>query len=58
MKKKTCIDCLYCKVSAKSAVNNRLCFCAETKDKERHEESYWLVKEPCREFEDMGEGNK
>ena len=51
--KKTCCDCLYCKVSAKSTVAKRLCFCSETKKKEKHKEPYWLAKKVCRKFEDM-----
>ena len=51
---KTCIDCLNCKVSAKSTENQRVCFCAEKKKKTLHKESYWLAKKTCDEFEDMG----
>jgi hypothetical protein len=51
--KKTCGDCLHCKVCAMSTKNNRLCFCAKTKKKERHEEYFWLVKKVCKKFEDM-----
>ena len=50
---KTCFDCLHCKVSAKSKINRRLCFCAETKKKGKHLESYWHKKSLCRKFEDM-----
>ena len=50
---KTCFDCLHCKVSKKSTDKCRLCFCAETKKKERHKETYWLVKPVCKKFEDM-----
>ena len=50
---KTCLDCLYCKVSARSTVNCRLCFCSQTAKKERHKEPYWLNKKPCVDFEDM-----
>ena len=50
---KTCCDCLYCKVSKKSTEKRRLCFCSETQKKERHKETYWLVKPVCRNFEDM-----
>jgi len=53
MKKKTCVDCLHCKVSARSTENRRLCFCSQTKSKERHKEHYWLVKPSCRKFEDV-----
>jgi hypothetical protein len=54
VKKETCLDCLYCKVSAKSTANNRLYFCTETVKPKRHKEPYWLVKKVCQEFEDMG----
>jgi len=50
---KTCFDCLYCKVSAKSTKNRRLCFCAETEKKKRHKEPYWVKKSVCKNFEDM-----
>jgi hypothetical protein len=50
---KTCADCLHCKVSAKSTEKCRLCFCSESKKHIKHKETYWLVKKPCNEFEDM-----
>ena len=50
---KQCVDCLHCKVSAKSTKNRRLCYCAESKKKERHREPYWVEKKVCHEFEDM-----
>ena len=50
---KTCIDCLYCKVSRTSTEKKRLCFCSEKKKKVNHTEKYWLEKKPCSEFEDM-----
>jgi hypothetical protein len=53
MKKKTCLDCLYCKVSARSTVNCRLCFCSQKKVQVRHKEKYWLMKKLCGEFADM-----
>jgi hypothetical protein len=53
-KTRTCLDCLYFKVSAKSTVIRRLCFCAVSKNKERHRELFWLVKKLCEEFENMG----
>jgi hypothetical protein len=31
VKIKSCVDCLNCKVSAKSTRNNQLCYCAEIK---------------------------
>ena len=51
--KKTCADCLHCKVSAKSKENRLLCFCAETEKKVRHKEPYWLERKVCKKFEDM-----
>ena len=51
--KKTCFDCLHCKVSAKSKKNCRLCFCAQTVKKENHKEPYWFKKPVCKKFEDM-----
>jgi hypothetical protein len=48
-KQKTCIDCLHCKVSATSTINNRLIFCADKVKKQNHKEAYWLGKK----FEDM-----
>jgi len=51
--KKTCLDCLNCKVSAKSTDKCRLCFCSETKKKINRKETYWLTKKVCDEFEDM-----
>jgi len=53
MKNKTCLDCLYCKVSAKSTAKCRLCFCEKTSEKERHKEPFWLAKKPCDDFENM-----
>jgi hypothetical protein len=53
-KNHTCLDCLYCKVSAKSTVNRRLCFCAKGKKEARHREPFWLAKKLCEEFENMG----
>ena len=50
---KTCFDCLHCKVSAKSKINRRLCFCSETVKKKRHLEPYWVKKPVCGNFEDM-----
>jgi hypothetical protein len=51
--KKTCADCLHCKVSKKSTKESRMCFCSEKKKRTNHIETYWLVKKPCDEFEDM-----
>jgi hypothetical protein len=52
-KTKSCFDCLHCKVSAKSTKNCRLCFCAETKNKERHKETFWLTRKLCKKFNDI-----
>ena len=52
---KGCFDCLYCKVSAKSTENSRLCFCAKTKTRATHKEHYWLAKHICNKFVDMTE---
>jgi hypothetical protein len=52
-RQKTCLDCLNCKVSAKSTDKCRLCFCSETKKKINRKETYWLTKKLCDEFEDM-----
>jgi len=54
---RTCLDCLYCKVSARSTAKCRLCFCERKEIQERHKENYWLEKKPCGDFEDMS-GNK
>jgi hypothetical protein len=51
--KKTCCDCLHCKVSAKSCDDCRLCFCKETTEKETHAEEYWLENPLCDCFVDM-----
>jgi len=50
---KTCIDCLYCRVSRLSTENNRLYFCSQKKKTENHKEKYWLAKKACDEFVDM-----
>ncbi len=50
---KCCVDCLHCKVSAKSTEKMRLCFCDETTSKELHRELFWLKKSVCLKFEDM-----
>ena len=50
---KTCFDCLYCKVSAKSTENRKLFFCSGKRKQERHRESYWLERKLCSRFDDM-----
>jgi hypothetical protein len=52
-KKRTCLDCLHCKVSMKSTAKKRLYFCTETKKRKRHKEPYWAANKVCLEFEDM-----
>jgi hypothetical protein len=52
-KKETCLDCLHCKVSAKSTEKRRLCFCIMAKKEVRHREPFWLAKKVCGEFESM-----
>jgi hypothetical protein len=51
--KKTCVDCLYCKVSAQSTKTCRICFCAKIGKKATISELYWLNKTVCKRFEDM-----
>jgi hypothetical protein len=53
-KEENCIDCLHCKVSAKSTENQRLCFCAKAEKAVRHREPFWLGKKACGAFEGMG----
>jgi hypothetical protein len=53
-KGKTCIDCLHCKVSAKSTAHNRLCYCAKEGKEVRPQEPYWSEREVCGEFVSMG----
>jgi hypothetical protein len=50
---KTCLDCLHCKVSAKSTATNRLCYCAKER-KEVRPQPFWLEKKVCGEFYNMG----
>ena len=54
-KAKTCIDCLYCRVSRKSTENNRLYFCSQKRKTENHKERFFTAKKACDEFEDMTE---
>jgi hypothetical protein len=53
-KNKTCLDCLHCKVSAKSTTNNRLCYCAKEGKEARPQEPYWSEKKVCGAFDGMG----
>ncbi|AEF84246.1 hypothetical protein TREPR_2190 [Treponema primitia ZAS-2] len=52
-KTKKCVDCLHCKVSAKSTKNNRLCFCSEMTSRKNHREKFWLEKKLCGNFFSM-----
>jgi hypothetical protein len=54
-RKKTCIDCLHCKVSAKSTANKRLCYCAKEEKKLRPLEPFWSEKKVCGKFDNMDE---
>ena len=52
--KKTCLDCLHCKVSASSKNNCRWCFCSASKNQLRYQEIYWQTKRKvCKKFDDM-----
>jgi hypothetical protein len=52
-KKKTCVDCLHCKVSNKSTKDCRICFCINIGKKAALNELYWMNKTVCKKFEDM-----
>jgi hypothetical protein len=52
--KETCLDCLHCKVSAKSTEKQRLCFCAMAENAKNHKELYWFGKKVCNAFDSMG----
>jgi hypothetical protein len=54
-KKKTCLDCLHCKVSAKSMVSMRLCYCDKEGKEVQPQEPYWSEKNVCGEFKSMRE---
>jgi len=53
--KKTCLDCLHCKVSCKSKKNNILCFCSLSVKKKTYLDIFWSEKKPCKDFFDMTE---
>jgi hypothetical protein len=53
-KNKTCLNCLHCKVSAKSTANNRLCYCVKEGKKVQPQEPYWAERKACGEFDSMG----
>jgi hypothetical protein len=52
-KEQNCLNCLHCKVSAKSTANNRLCYCGIAGDVKNHKEFYWYTKKVCNAFEEM-----
>ena len=54
-KEGNCLDCLHCKVSAKSTEKQRLCFCEMAENAKTHKEVYWLGKKVCTAFESMGD---
>jgi hypothetical protein len=51
--RRTCIDCLYCKVSVKSTADKRLCYCGMEETVKTHKEVYWFTKKVCNAFENM-----
>jgi hypothetical protein len=53
-KNQTCIDCLHCKVLAKSTEKQRLCFCEMAENAKNHKKLYWFGKKVCNAFESMG----
>ena len=52
-KKKTCVNCLHCKVSRKSLAIKGLCFCEKKKQIKEKQVIYWQKKEVCRLYDDM-----
>jgi hypothetical protein len=52
---KNCVDCLHCRVSAKSTKNKQMCFCSETKKKKRHKIKHWKEQKVCRKFVDLSD---
>jgi hypothetical protein len=54
-KEESCLDCLYCKVSATSTAYKRLYYCAKGNRETRLPETFWLTKKVCTEFENMEE---
>jgi hypothetical protein len=51
--RQTCLDCLHCKVSAKSTDEKRLCYCAVSTGRKTHRELYWAKKKLCKGFDSM-----
>jgi hypothetical protein len=53
-KKETCLDCLHCKVSAKSTAHVRLCYCVKAGKGIQRQEPYWSERKVCGAFDSMG----
>jgi len=53
-KEKTCGDCLHCKMTVLTVGNNNLCFCEKKLPRDYKPEPYWLKKNTCKNFNDMG----
>jgi hypothetical protein len=51
--KRKCVDCLHCKVVAKSSKGNMFCVCKKRKNKIPHLEIFWEKKNVCQCFNDM-----
>lgn len=52
-KRKTCVDCLHCKVCAKSIFNGTECFCEVKRTKKNCKVTYWQKRDVCKKFDDM-----
>jgi hypothetical protein len=50
--RKSCLDCLHCKVSAKSTEKHTYCYCIKSKKRQNHNSTYWLTKKLCKDFDD------
>ena len=55
MNEENCLGCLHCKVSSLSTETYKLYYCAQTLQKEKRSEAYWLEKPICEKFTDMSE---
>jgi len=53
--KKTCLDCLHCKVLCISKKYDMLCYCSMSKNKEPNLDIYWSEKKMCKNFSDMSD---
>jgi len=51
--KRNCGDCLHCKVSARSTIKCRECYCSQISRLAVIKEFYWLNRSVCYKFEDM-----